>query len=118
MSLITSLEHAYAVAIGDLKKTSHFVQGPLLAVLKKVDAAAPTIEAVTALVSPGLANIERTGEALLGAAIKAITDAGGVVNADGSVSLTVAAELVADIKAIAPIVKSAANTAVVTQPAA
>ena len=48
----------------------------VLPVLKQAQAEAPTIEAVTALVSPQAADIERMGFAVLGVVIKAIDDAG------------------------------------------
>jgi hypothetical protein len=43
--------------------------------LKKAQADSSTIEAVTALVSPEAANIERAGFAVLGVVIKALDDA-------------------------------------------
>ena len=79
MSLITTLSHAYAVAISDIKKVATFVETKALPVLQAVKADAPTVEAVTALVCPQLANIERVGEAVLGVVIQAIEDAGAAV---------------------------------------
>lgn len=108
--LITDIAHAYSIAVSDLKKAGQFIEGKVLPVLQKLEAEAPTIEAVTALVSPSLANIERVGEALLGAAIKAIEDA-ATAAASGGLSVSLDAQLVADIKAIIPTVKAAANTA-------
>jgi hypothetical protein len=110
MILITTIEHAYAAAISDAKKVATFVRGAVLPALISVQAEASTIEAVTSLVSPQLANLERVGDAVLGAAIKAIEDAG---SATGGLSVALAAELVADVKAIIPLVKASANTAVV-----
>ena len=107
MSLILTLEHAYAAAVSDLKKTARTIQGPILTVLTAVHADAGTIEKITALVSPQLANLERTGDAVLGLAIKVIGDAATTVNTDGSVNLTMAAQLVADVKSIVPMVKNA-----------
>ena len=107
MSLITSIEHAYAIAIGDLKKVGIFVGHTILPVLKAIHAEAPVIEAVTETVSPALANIERTGDALLGAIIKALDDGTAAATA-GGVNVTLDAQLVADIKAIIPQVKAAA----------
>jgi len=66
---------------------------------------------VTALVDPQEANIERAGFAVLRVVIKAIEDAGAVAGANG-LNVTLDAQLVADIKAIAPVVKSAAPVAV------
>ena len=78
--------------------------------LKKAQAVSSTIEAVTALVSPQAANIERAGFAVLGVVIKAIEDAGAAAGANG-LNVTLDAQLVADIKAIAPAVKGAVPVA-------
>ena len=74
--------------------------------LKKAQAEAPTIEAVTALVSPQAANIERVGFAVLGVVIKAIDDAGAAAGAN-ALNVTLDAQLIADIKSIASTVKGA-----------
>jgi hypothetical protein len=108
MSLITNLGHAYATAIGDLKKLANFVETKALPILETAKADAPTIEAITGLVSPQLVNIERTGEAVLGVVIQAIEDAGTAAGA-GGLSVSLDAALVADIKAIMPTVKAAAK---------
>ena len=52
------------------------------------------------------ANIERAGFAVLGVVIKAIEHAGAAVGANG-LNVTLDAQLVADIKSIAPAVKGA-----------
>jgi hypothetical protein len=104
MSLISSLEHAYAVAATDLVKVAKFVGEKILPELQKTNANADTVEAVTALVSPQAANIERIGFALLGTVIKTIQDAEAVGNA-GGINLTLDAALIADIKSIIPAVK-------------
>jgi len=85
MSLILTLGHAYAVAIGDLKKAATFVETKALPALQAVKADAPTVEAITALVCPQLANVERVGEAVLGVVIQAIEDAGAAAGAGGGV---------------------------------
>ena len=61
---------------------------------------------MTALVDPQEANIERAGFAVLRVVIKAIEDAGAAAGANG-LNVTLDAQLVADIKAIAPAVKGA-----------
>ena len=61
---------------------------------------------MTALVDPQEANIERAGFAVLGVVIKAIEDAGAAAGANG-LNVTLDAQLVSDIKAIAPAVKGA-----------
>ena len=108
MSLILPLGHAYAVAIGDIKKVATFVETKALPVLQAAKADAPTVEAITALVCPQLANVERVGDAVLGVVIQAIEDAGAAVGA-GGMSVSLDAALVADIKAILPAIKTAAK---------
>jgi hypothetical protein len=74
-ALITSVEHALAIAPSDTVKVAKFVETSVLPVLKKAQADQSTIEAVTSLVSPQAANIERAGFAVLGVVIKAIASA-------------------------------------------
>jgi len=104
--LLNSVEHALASAASDVVKVAKFVEQSVLPVLKKAQADAPTIEAVTALVSPQAANIERVGFAVLGVVIKPIDDAGTAAGANG-LSVSLDAQLVADIKSIASVVKGA-----------
>jgi hypothetical protein len=104
-ALITSVEHALATAASDTVKVAKFVETSVLPVLKKAQAD-PTSEAVTSLVSPQAANIERAGFAVLGVVIKAIDDASTAVGANG-LNVSLDAQLVADIKAIAAAVKGA-----------
>ena len=89
---------------------SRMLKSHVLPVLKKAQADSSAIEAVTALVSPQVANIERAGFAVLGVVIKAIEDAGAAAGANG-LNVTLDAQLVADIKAIAPAVKGAVPVA-------
>jgi hypothetical protein len=103
-ALITSIEHAFATAASDTVKVAKFVETSVLPVLKKAQADAPTIEAVTALVSPQAANIERVGFAVLGVVVKAIDDAGTATGASG-LNIRLDAQLIADIKSIASAVK-------------
>jgi len=60
----------------DVVKVVKFVETSVLPVLQKAQAESSTIEAVTAMVSPQAANIERVGFAVLGVVIKAVDDAG------------------------------------------
>jgi hypothetical protein len=105
-ALITSIEHSLAVAASDTVKVSKFVETSVLPVLKKAQADQSTIEAVTSLVSPQAANIERAGFAILGVVINAIDAAGAAAGANG-LNVSLDAQLVADIKAIAAAVKGA-----------
>src|SRR5215471_6829840 len=109
-ALLSSVEHALASAASDVVKVAKFVEQSVLPVLKKAQAEAPTIEAVTALVSPQAANIERLGFAVLGLVIKAIDDAGTAAGANG-LNVTLDAQLVADIKSLASAVKGAVPVA-------
>ena len=74
--------------------------------LKSAQANESTIEAVTSLVSPQAANIERAGFAVLGVVINALDAAGAAAGANG-LNVTLDAQVVADIKAIASAVKGA-----------
>jgi hypothetical protein len=104
---ISSVEHAFASAAGDVVMVAKVSEQSVLPVLKKAQADAPTTEAVTALVSPQAANIELVGFAVLGVVIKTVDDAGTAAGTNGlNVSLDL--QLVADIKSIAPVVKDAA----------
>jgi hypothetical protein len=116
-ALITSVEHALAVAAQDVVKTAKFVETSVLPVLKSAQANQSTIETVTSLVSPSAANIERAGFAVLGVIINAIDAAGSAAGANG-LNVTLDAQLVADVKAIAAAVKGAmAVSAVPATPA-
>ena len=105
-ALITSVEHALATAASDTVKVAKFVETSVLPVLKTVKADESTIEAITSLVSPQAPNIERAGFAVLGVVINALDAAGAAAGANG-LNVTLDAQLVADIKAIAAAVKGA-----------
>ena len=104
-ALITSVEHALAKAI-DTVKVARFVETSVLPVLKSAPAKESTIEAVTSFVSPQAANIERAAFAVLGVVINALDAAQAAAGANG-LNVTLDAQLVADVKAIAPAVKGA-----------
>jgi len=107
MSLITTVDHAYAAAAKDVVSAAAFVQSKVVPALQKANAQASTIEAVTGLVSPSAANVERAAFAVLGAVIKALDAAGSAV-AVGGLNVQLDAALISDVKAIAPAVKSQA----------
>ena len=115
-ALINSVEHSLAVAAMDVVKTAKFVETSVLPVLKTVKADESTIEAITSLVSPQAANIERAGFAVLGVVINALDAAGAAAGANG-LNVSFDAQLVADIKAIAAAVKGAVGPAVAAAPA-
>ena len=80
-ALITSMDHALATAASDTAKVAKFVETSGLPALKKAEAeesAMSAIDAVTSLVSPRAANIERVGFVVLGVVIKALDDVGTV----------------------------------------
>jgi hypothetical protein len=111
-ALITSVEHALAVAASDVVKTAKFVETSVLPALKTAQANEATIESITSLVSPSAANIERAGFAVLGVVINALDAAGAAASANG-LNVTFDAQLVADIKAIASAVKGAVGVTAV-----
>ena len=115
MSLITSAEHAYAIAIADIKKAAKVIQLGVLPTLEKLHADAPLIEGITQVVSPQAANIERVGDALLGTAIKALEDASTAAGS-GGLNITLDAALVSDIRSIIAAVKSQAAPLVAAIP--
>ena len=108
-----SLEHVYAVTAQDIVKAAKFVEGSVLPLLQKAAANASTLEAVTALVSPQAANVERVAFSVLGTIIKTLEDAAPAAAASG-MNVTLDATLVADIKAIIPAVKGQATVAAQT----
>ena len=114
--LIVSVEHALATAASDVVKVAKFVETSVLPALKTAQANQSTIESITSLVSPQAANIERAGFAVLGVVINALDAAGAAAGANG-LNVTLDAQLVADIKAIAAAVKGAMSPAVAAAPA-
>ncbi|HMD71004.1 MAG TPA: hypothetical protein VKF41_06645 [Bryobacteraceae bacterium] len=107
MNLITTADHAFAAAAKDIVAASRVIQSGVLPVLTKAATQASTIEAVTGLVCPAAANIERVAFALLGVIIKTLTDGTQAVVA-GGLNVQLDAALVADVKAIIPAVKAQA----------
>jgi hypothetical protein len=71
-AVITSVEHSLATAASDTVKVARFVETSVLPVLKTAQANASTIEAVTGLVSPQAANIERAGFAVHGLVMRRV----------------------------------------------
>jgi hypothetical protein len=112
LNLITTAEHVFAKAAQDVVSAAKFVTTSVLPILKKASADESTVEAISALVDPQAVNIERAAFAVLGTVIKVIEDAGAAGTA-GGLSVSLDAALVADIKAILPAVKGAANMSVV-----
>jgi hypothetical protein len=105
-ALIDSVEHALAVAASDTVKVAKFVETSVLPALKTAQANSSTIETVTSLVSPQAANIERAGFAVLDVVINAFDAAGAAAGAN-RLNVTLNAQLVAGVKAIAAAVDGA-----------
>jgi hypothetical protein len=103
--LISGAEHLFAAAAKDLVSAAKFVELKALPAMKKAQANAAVVEAITGLVSPEAANVERAAFAALGVVIKAIEDAGTAAAANG-LNVTLDAALVADVKSIIPAVKA------------
>ena len=110
MSLITSIQHAYASAAQDIVKTFKFVQNSIIPVLHKAQQDEQVIENITALVSPQAANIERVAFAILGMAVKALEDAGSAAEQNG-MNIILDATVVSEIKAVAAAIKTQATIA-------
>src|SRR5579883_1761315 len=105
MILIENVEHALATAAHDTVKVARFVEHQVLPALQKAQANESTVEAITGLVSPQAANIERVSFAVLGKVIAAIQAAENAASA-GGVNISIDAELVSAVKAILPAVQS------------
>lgn len=120
MSFITSTEHAFAVAIGDMKQAAKILTGTVLPILQRLHADSAAVEQVSAAISPNLVNIERVGDAVLGKVIQLITD--GDTAAVNGLTASLGIQIVSDLKAIAPAIKAQAQAtgllAAVTPPAA
>ena len=111
MSLIKTLGHAFAIVASDAVKAARTIETTVIPALKKANADAPTIEAITSLVSPQAAAIERTAFAVLGKALEA-NDAAVTAVGAGGLNITLDEALVADLKAIAPALTLQAAAAV------
>lgn len=107
MSLISSIEHAFAVGAQKLVEESKTILTKVIPALQKLEATESTVESITALVSPHAVNIERSAYAILGLAIKA-ADAAGQAGAAGGVNLALDSALVAELKALIPAIKAVA----------
>jgi GTP-sensing pleiotropic transcriptional regulator CodY len=111
-NLITTIEHAYATAIGDLKKAGATIKNDVLPILQKIENSGPAIEQVSAAINPVLVNIERVGEAALGKIIQLLEDGDTAIVSGLTTALGV--DIVNDVKAIAPAVISQAQASGLT----
>jgi hypothetical protein len=78
---------------------------------------APTVEAVSELIVPGSGRIEALAMDAFGAVVHGVKSAGDAASANG-VSVTLDAQLIADIKAILPAVEAFLHPAATSAPPA
>ena len=99
--LITSVEHAVATAARDVVVGARATQKFLDKAVAVSTAEAPTVEALTGLVDPRAAAIERIGFALLGELEPQVSKVAGDVASEGATpSFAISAELYAELKAL------------------
>lgn len=99
--LITSAEHAVASVAHDVAVGARAVQAAIDKAAKTVQADAPAIEALTSLVDPRAAAIERIGAALIGQIEPQVAKAAGdVANDAAAPSVTLTSDLYAELKAL------------------
>lgn len=96
---ITSIEHALATLAHDVVKGAKAVDTFLQKAAVKATAAAPTIEALTAMVDPAAVPFERAAFAALGLVAKAAGDADAAAAAKG-LTITLDQQAWADFKAV------------------
>jgi hypothetical protein len=113
---IASIEHFFARAAKGAATAVKAIAG--VANNPTVEADAATIEKLTGLISPQAEAIEDAAYQSFGLVAKAATDAEHPLNADGSLSVTIGAEIIADIKALVPSVESFASLIGLKKPAA
>lgn len=91
----TSVGHFFAAGFHDVQVVAKAVDAEIL----KIGAAAPTVEALTSLVSPQAAAVERLAFAALGE-IAGIAQSTTVVAGASGVNVSLDATLIADVKAL------------------
>ena len=96
---ITSIEHGIAALAHDVVKGAKAVDAFLQKAVAKGAAAAPTIEALTAMVDPAAVPFERAAFAALGLIAKAAGDADAAAAAKG-LTITLDQQAWADFKAV------------------
>jgi hypothetical protein len=98
----SSIGHLFATVAHDIVKGLKTIEH----VLANVQASAPQIEAITAIVDPKAADIERAAFAVLGTVAHAVDSADAATSANG-LNVALDAEFVAAVKAILPAIKAA-----------
>ena len=96
---ILSIEHALSTLAHDIVKGAHAVDSFLAKASIKATAAAPTIEALTAMVDPAAVPFERAAFAALGLIAKAAGEADAAAAAKG-LTITLDQQAWADFQAI------------------
>lgn len=105
---ITSIEHGISTLAHDVVKGAHAVDAFLQKAVVKGAAAAPTIEALTAMVDPAAVPFERAAFAALGLIAKAAGDADAAAAAKG-LTITLDQQAWADFKAVSDQLSSKAK---------
>lgn len=100
---IQGIETTLATFFSKAKADIQAAAAEFLKIVPKIDEAAPTVEALTALVSPTAANWEKVAVSLLDKAAAAVND----VAPGGSASLTLSPDIVADVQALIAAAKNA-----------
>jgi hypothetical protein len=96
---ILSIEHAISTLTHDIVKGAHAVDTFLAKASVKATAAAPTIEALTAMIDPAAVPFERAAFAALGLVAKAAGQADAAAASKG-LSITLDQQSWADFKAV------------------
>lgn len=115
LNLVQTLDHAYATAARDMVNTMHFVRDKVEPALRAIVADEKVIQEVTKLVDPAAENIERSAFAIFGMFIKVIDE---LPDSNGAATVTVPAEIIADIKSVASAIKAKVHPSLAAAPAA
>jgi hypothetical protein len=105
MSAFTTVAHDIVAGAKILKSTLLKAIGETPVIIKKIEADAPEVEALTSLVFPEAAAIERTSLDVLTVVANAIHDAGDAEAAKG-LNVSFDQALINDIKALIPAFES------------
>jgi predicted negative regulator of RcsB-dependent stress response len=100
MFSFNSMEHALASWAKKVVEDARVITAAVVPVLKKAQANEQTIEAVTALVSPQAVVAERAAFAVLGKALKAVTD-GQAAAAQNGINIALDQTEIDDLKSLA-----------------
>lgn len=108
-----NIGHFFATVAADIVKGARAA----VSVMNRAENIAPEVEALTGLLFPQAAELERAAFALLGVAAQVVSETGDAAAANG-LNITLDQQLVADIKALIPAIEQYAKTVGVAKPAA